>query len=108
MTSVCASTKSLLSSLLSSLLGFIKNTFESVLALFSAFYATTSTAVASAFDLFKAILHFLISNILLMVIIAAGFFGYNLYLQRQRGQKVGSSPGGSRPPAEKSQTGHEQ
>ena len=40
-----------------------------------------------------------------MVIIAAGFFGYTLYLQRQRAQKVGSSPGG-RPLAEKGHVGH--
>jgi len=40
-----------------------------------------------------------------MVIIAAGFFGYTLYHQRQGGQKGGSGPGG-RPLAEKGYVGH--
>ncbi|KAF8439640.1 hypothetical protein BGX38DRAFT_1261760 [Terfezia claveryi] len=86
--------------LLSSLLGFIRNTFDSIIELFRAFYTAASTAVTSAFDLFKAILSFLISNIFLMIIIGAGFLGYTVYLERQRGQKVGSGPGG-RPLTEK-------
>ena len=57
MTSVTSSVEKLISSLV----GILKDILNSILALFGAFTATAKTAVFSAFDLFNAILTFLIS-----------------------------------------------
>ncbi|KAK6509717.1 hypothetical protein TWF481_004448 [Arthrobotrys musiformis] len=76
----------------SAIFGIFRNIIDSIFAVFTSILALFQTAVVSVFDLAKSFLNFLLSNILILSVLAVGFVLYTATLQKNRaaGTRVGS------------------
>ncbi|EPS39927.1 hypothetical protein H072_6251 [Dactylellina haptotyla CBS 200.50] len=80
-----ASLTSSLENFVSAIFGIFRNIFDSIFAVFTSILALAQTAVTSIFDLAKSFLSFLISNILILSVIAVALVGYTAVTQRNAG-----------------------
>jgi len=69
--------------LISSILGIFHSLFNTVFASLEGVGAVFATFVSSVFDLGSALIGFILSNIVVIGILAAAFVGYTAYLNRQ-------------------------
>ncbi|RKU47119.1 hypothetical protein DL546_004814 [Coniochaeta pulveracea] len=81
--------------LFASILGGIYNTFHAIFAaffgLFNGLFVLIGDVFKGAFDVVGGVGKFLISNIVIVAIVAAGCFAYVRY-QQQQGRSVGAAP----------------
>jgi len=82
---------------ISSIFGIFHNLLNSVFAVFQSILAVFQTILTSAFELAKGLLDFVMSNILVLGVIAVGFVIYTAVLQRNgtapAGQGLGARKG---------------
>ncbi|KAL8791711.1 MAG: hypothetical protein Q9195_005718 [Heterodermia aff. obscurata] len=84
-----SSITSSLSSLLHSILDIFRSILETLLHFLQTVFATAQNLVASTIDLAGGLVHFILSNIIIIGVLIAAYVGYTAY--RQKNQPGGIS-----------------
>ncbi|KAF3932910.1 hypothetical protein ABW20_dc0100446 [Dactylellina cionopaga] len=74
---------------ISAIFGIFRNILDSIFAIFTSVLALFQTAVVGVFDLAKGFINFLLSNILILSVIAVALVGYTAVTQRNAAAKPG-------------------
>jgi len=74
-------------SIIDGIVGVITSILQAIFGVFQGIFGVFNTVLQSGFELTKNLTGFLLSNILVIAVVAAAFFGYTAYVNRAGGTK---------------------
>lgn len=79
---------SAIENLISALIGILTSIVNSIIALLQAVVGIFATVALSGVELVKSLATFLLSNIVIIAVVAAAYFGYQLFVNRRGAPRV--------------------